>query len=245
MRYFIRLAYRGTHYHGWQVQPNAPSVQGELNRALETILRHPIETVGSGRTDAGVHAACQFVHLDTSVALHNDRHLYPLNSLLPSDMAVHNILPVNDSAHARYNALARSYEYRMIFRKDPFRHGLSYLYHRTPDVPLMNEAAALLPAHTDFESFSKVQTDVNHFRCTIKEAFWRQEGDQLVFHVTANRFLRGMVRALVGTLLEVGEGKLSVAGFEDVILSKDRRRAGRAVPPEGLFLTDVAYPFPV
>jgi tRNA pseudouridine38-40 synthase len=245
LRYFIQLAYRGTRYHGWQVQPNAPSVQGELNRALETILRHSVETVGSGRTDAGVHASCQFVHLDTGVSLHNDRHLYPLNSLLPPDISIHNILPVNDSTHARYDALSRSYEYRMIFRKDPFRHGMSYLYHRAPNVPLMNEAASLLPAHTDFESFSKVQTDVNHFRCTLKEAFWAQEGDQLIFHVTANRFLRGMVRALVGTLLEVGEGKLSVAGFEEVILSKDRRRAGRAVPPEGLFLTGVAYPFPV
>ncbi len=245
MRYFIQLAYRGTRYHGWQVQPNAPSVQGELNRALETILRHPVETVGSGRTDAGVHAAKQFAHLDTPMPLHNDRHLYPLNALLSPDISVGGIFSVADAAHARYDALSRSYEYRMVRRKDPFRHGLSYFYHRTPDLARMNEAAARLPAHTDFQSFSKVQTNVNHFRCTLKEAYWTEAGGELVFHVTANRFLRGMVRALVGTLLEVGEGKLSVDGFEDLIRSRDRNRAGRAVPPEGLFLTDVSYPFPV
>ncbi len=245
LRYFIELAYRGTRYHGWQVQPNAPSVQGELNRALQTILRHPVETVGSGRTDAGVHATRQFVHLDTEVALHPDRHRYPLNALLPPDISVQRIFPVPDSTHARYDALSRSYEYHIIGRKDPFRHGLSYFYHRTADVARMNEAAARLPGHTDFQSFSKVQTDVNHFRCTLKEAYWAQAGDELVFHVTANRFLRGMVRALVGTLLEVGEGKLSPDGFEDVIRGRDRGRAGRAVPPEGLFLTDVSYPFPV
>jgi tRNA pseudouridine38-40 synthase len=245
VRYFIKLAYRGTRYHGWQVQPNAPSVQGELDRALQTILRHSVETVGSGRTDAGVHAAKQIVHLDTPVPLHNDRHRYPLNALLPPDISVQGIFPVADAAHARYDALSRSYEYHIISRKDPFRHGLSYFYHRNADVARMNEAAARLPLHQDFQSFSKVQTDVNHFRCTLKEAFWTQAGDEMVFHVTANRFLRGMVRALVGTLLEVGEGKLSVDGFENVIRSRDRGRAGRAVPPEGLFLTDVTYPFPV
>ena len=245
MRYFIELAYRGTRYHGWQVQPNAPSVQGQLNQALETILRHPVETVGSGRTDAGVHAARQFVHLDTPVALHNDPYLYRLNALLPPDISLRNIFPVADATHARYDALSRSYEYHIIGRKDPFRHGLSYCYHRTPDVALMNEAAARLLLHSAFQSFSKVQTDVNHFRCTLKQAYWAGDGDVLTFHVTANRFLRGMVRALVGTLLEVGEGKLSVDGFEDVIRSRDRGRAGRAVPPEGLFLTDVTYPFPV
>jgi tRNA pseudouridine38-40 synthase len=245
LRYFIELAYRGTRYHGWQVQPNAPSVQGELNRALQTILRHPVETVGSGRTDAGVHATRQFVHLDTPVPLHPDRHRYPLNALLPPDISVQRIFPVADSTHARFDALSRSYEYRISRRKDPFLHGLSYFYHRLPDPVRMNEAAARLPLHNDFQSFSKVQTDVNHFRCTLRQAYWVENGDLLTFHVTANRFLRGMVRALVGTLLEVGEGKLSADGFEDVIRSRDRNRAGRSVPPEGLFLTDVAYPFPV
>jgi tRNA pseudouridine38-40 synthase len=245
LRYFIQLAYRGTRYHGWQVQPNAPSVQGELNRALQTLLRHPVETVGSGRTDAGVHATRQFAHLDTPVALHPDRHLYPLNALLPPDISVQRLFPVGDSTHARYDALSRSYQYRISRHKDPFRHGLSYFYHRTPDLARMNQAAARLPLHTDFQSFSKVQTDVNHFRCTLTQAYWEEDGEGLTFHVTANRFLRGMVRALVGTLLEVGEGRLSVDGLEEVIGSRDRNRAGRSVPPEGLFLTDVTYPFPV
>jgi tRNA pseudouridine38-40 synthase len=242
LRYFIQLAYRGTRYHGWQVQHNAPSVQAELNRALETLLRHPAETVGSGRTDTGVHAEEQFVHLDTEVALSNASHLHRLNILLPPDIAIRNIFPVPEWAHARFDAHTRSYQYRISSRKDPFGEKLSYFFHRSPDADEMNRAASLLLRHTDFQSFSKVHTDVNHFHCEVKEARWRSEGELLVFDVTANRFLRGMVRTLVGTLLEVGEGRLSVAGFEEIILNRDRKKAGRAVPPEGLFLTRILYP---
>lgn len=241
MRYFIELAYRGTAYHGWQVQPNAPSVQAEVNRALHTLLRYPVETVGSGRTDTGVHAEQQFVHLDTDVPLVN-AHVYPLNALLPKDIVVKGIFPVADAAHARFDAISRSYQYRILYHKNPFREGLFYLYYRSVSVSLLHEAAAVLPSYSDFQSFSKVHTEVDHFRCTLHEARWEESEHGLVFHVTANRFLRGMVRALVGTLLSVGEGKLSVTQFEEVIRSKDRKRAGRAVPPEGLFLTKVDYP---
>lgn len=242
MRYFIQLAYRGSRYHGWQVQHNASSVQGELNHALQTLLRHPVETVGSGRTDTGVHAEEQFVHLDTEVMLSNASHLHRLNILLPPDIAIRNIFPVHESAHARFDARSRSYQYRISFRKNPFGEKLSYFFHRSPDVEVMNRAASLLLTHTDFQSFSKVHTSVNHFHCEVKEACWRPEGELLVFHITANRFLRGMVRTLAGTLLEVGEGRLGVEGFEEIILKRDRKRAGRAVPPEGLFLTRVLYP---
>jgi tRNA pseudouridine38-40 synthase len=242
LRYFIQLAYRGSRYHGWQIQSNALSVQAELNRALQTILRHPVETAGSGRTDTGVHAEEQFAHLDTDADLTNAQLLFRLNTLLPPDIAVRNIFRVGDSAHARFDAVSRSYQYRITYRKNPFLEKLAYFHHRTPDVARMNEAASRLLSYTDFQSFSRVHTEVNHFHCTITEARWIAAEDGLVFRISANRFLRGMVRALVGTLLEVGEGRLGVKDFEEIIQARDRKKAGRAVPPEGLFMTRVLYP---
>jgi tRNA pseudouridine38-40 synthase len=244
-RYFLDIAYNGTRYHGWQLQANAHSVQAELNKALRTLLRHPVETTGSGRTDTGVHAAQQMVHLDMETEMPPDRILHSLNALLPPDISANSIFPVGQTRHARFDAVSRSYEYRICHRKNPFLQNLCYRYSLRPDVARMNEAAQLLLQYEDFECFSRVHTDVANFRCAITQALWRYEGDLLVFHISANRFLRGMVRAIVGTLLEVGEMRMDAAGFEAVIQSQDRQKAGRAVPPGGLFLTRVEYPFPI
>ncbi|WP_420150139.1 tRNA pseudouridine(38-40) synthase TruA [Spirosoma sp.] len=242
MRYFLQLAYRGTNYHGWQRQPNGLSVQEVLEKALTTILRQPITIVGSGRTDAGVHAGEQFAHFETDATL--PAHLLrSLNSLIPPDIAVYSCFPVRFDDHARYTATFRYYQYQISRRKDPFREGLVYVF--TPDlnVTRMNEAAERLLHHTDFESFSKVKTDVLTFDCRIDWAYWQEKpnGD-LIFHIRANRFLHGMVRAIVGTLLAVGQERLSIADFENIILARDRRKAGRAAPAEGLSLVEVGYP---
>ena len=242
MRYFLHLAYRGTNYHGWQRQPNGLSVQEVLETALTTVLRQPIAIVGSGRTDAGVHAGQQFAHFETDTAL--PAHLIrSLNSLIPSDIAVYDCFPVRADAHARYTATFRYYQYQISRRKDPFRDGLVYVFTLPLRVDRMNEAASKLLLYTDFESFSKVKTDVRTFICRIDEAYWAQkENGDLVFHIRADRFLRGMVRAIVGTLLAVGQERLSVDEFEQIILAKDRKRAGRAAPAEGLSLVEVGYP---
>lgn len=242
MRYFLELAYRGTHYHGWQRQPNGLSVQEVLETALTTILRQPIALVGSGRTDAGVHAGQQFAHFDTDQPLPATL-VRSLNSLLPNDIAIYDCFPVRPDDHARYTAAFRYYRYQIIRRKDPFRDGLAYVFTRPLAVDQMNEAARLLLNHTDFESFSKVKTDVKTFICRIDRASWEQDstGD-LTFHIRADRFLRGMVRAIVGTLLAVGEEQLCVADFEQIIRARDRKQAGRAAPADGLSLVEVGYP---
>ena len=242
MRYFLELAYRGTHYHGWQRQPNGLSVQEVLETALTIVLREPVALVGSGRTDAGVHAGQQFAHFDTHRPLPPNL-LRSVNSLIPGDVAVYDCFPVKADDHARFTALFRRYQYRISRRKDPFRDGLAYVFTLPLDVERMNEAAGRLRHHTNFESFSRVKTDVNTFNCRIDLACWEQEptGD-LVFHIRADRFLRGMVRAIVGTLLAVGQGRLSVAEFDRIIGDKDRRRAGRSAPADGLSLVEVGYP---
>lgn len=242
MRYFLQLAYRGTKYHGWQRQPNGLSIQEVLENALTTVLRQPVVLVGSGRTDTGVHAAEQFAHFETDATLPSHL-LRSLNSLIPPDIAVYDCFPVRADDHARYTATFRYYQYQLIRRKDPFREGLAYLFSPPLNVTRMNEAAQKLLEHTDFESFSKVKTDVRTFNCHIDRAYWEQKstGD-LIFHIRANRFLHGMVRAIVGTLLAVGQERLNVADFEQIILARDRRQAGRAAPAEGLSLVEVGYP---
>lgn len=243
MRYFLECAYHGHPFNGWQRQPSVPTVQAVLEAALSKILRQPTFITGSGRTDAGVHARQQFAHFDLATPLDDPAVLaFKLNNFLPPEIAIRRIFAVPDEAHARFSARWRRYEYHLSGVKDPFAHRLLYFYHRQPDVAAMNEAAAVLLRHGDFESFSLVKTDVNHFRCTLTEARWERRGDRLIFHVRADRFLRGMVRALVGTLLDVGLGRLDVAGFEKIILARDRRAAGRAAPPDGLFLVEVGYP---
>ena len=242
MRYFLELAYRGTHYHGWQRQPNGLSVQEVLETALTIILRDPVALVGSGRTDTGVHAGQQFAHFDTERPLPPNL-IRSLNSLIPGDVAVYACFPVRDDDHARFTATHRHYQYEVIRRKDPFRDGLAYVFTLPLDVDRMNEAAGRLLNYCDFESFSKVKTDVKTFNCRIDVACWVEKPDgDLTFHIRADRFLRGMVRAIVGTLLDVGQGRLSVADFDRIIDAKDRKRAGRAAPAEGLSLVEVGYP---
>ncbi|MCK8494300.1 tRNA pseudouridine(38-40) synthase TruA [Spirosoma sp. RP8] len=242
MRYFLELAYRGTTYHGWQRQPNGLSVQEVLETALTTVFRQPIAIVGSGRTDTGVHAGQQFAHFEIEGSLPKNL-LRSLNSLIPNDVAVYDCFPVRADDHARYTATYRYYQYSIIRRKDPFRDGLAYVFTLPLDIDRMNQAAERLLHHTDFESFSKVKTDVKTFNCQIDFAYWIADAaGNLMFHIKANRFLRGMVRAIVGTLLDVGQGRLSVAGFEAIILDRDRKKAGRAAPADGLSLVEVGYP---
>ncbi|MEO1654455.1 MAG: tRNA pseudouridine(38-40) synthase TruA [Bacteroidota bacterium] len=246
LRYFLDIAYKGTNFHGWQIQANASSVQAEIEAKLALIFQKKTPIVGSGRTDTGVHAQQQMAHLDVTAPLTYFQHIYKLNSLLPPDIAIRDAYPVNDEAHARFDAVARTYEYHIRSLKDPFSKELAYFNHQKLDLDLMNEAAHSLLKYEDFQAFSKVKTEVNHFLCDIKKAYWeyRQE-HHLVFTIVANRFLRGMVRAIVGTMLNIGTKKLNLSGFDEVIQSRDRSRAGFAVPPQGLFLMKVAYPYPL
>jgi tRNA pseudouridine38-40 synthase len=242
MRYFFEITYNGTHYHGWQNQANAVGVQEIVEGALSKIFRTKIEIVGSGRTDTGVHCIQQFFHADIEKEFDEKTWLVKINSLLPKDIAIRSIKPVRENAHARYDAFERSYQYKITRVKDPLLVGYAYYFFKEVNVANLNRAAALLVGEQDFECFSKVKTDVNHFICNLKAARWNQKGDLLVFSITANRFLRGMVRAIVGTLLDVGTEKITLQEFEAILKSKDRKKAGMNVPPEGLYLTSVKYP---
>ncbi|GIV36408.1 MAG: tRNA pseudouridine synthase A [Cyclobacteriaceae bacterium] len=241
-RYFFEISYCGTNYAGWQSQRNATGIQEVVEDALGTILRMPVKIVASGRTDAGVHCVQQFFHCDIEKAFQTDVLRQRLNSFLPRDIAIRSIRPVKATAHARYSARERTYEYRITTEKDPLLLGLATPFYRPLDVNAMNRAAAVLVGEHDFTSFSKVHTDVHHFRCTVKKALWQQKGNKLVFTITANRFLRGMVRAIVGTLLEVGTGKMAVDDFKKIIQKKDRRMAGANADAQGLYLIRVKYP---
>jgi len=241
LRYFIDLAYRGTNYYGWQTQPNAISIQEELTKAIGTILQEDVNIVGAGRTDAGVHASQMIAHFDTSKTL-DVKYIYKFNSLLPQDIVINNLYLVDDEKHARFNAVQRSYEYKIWLGRSPFNLDLTWqLYHTHLNVELMNCAAKELLNYTDFECFSKVKTDVSNFNCTIFNAEWKQVGKELTFYVSSNRFLRNMVRAIVGTLVDVGLGKTSIEDFKKIIESKNRSEAGLSVPAKGLFLTEVKY----
>jgi len=243
LRYFIKLAYNGTQYHGWQYQPNVASVQETLNRALSVVLSSEIDIMGAGRTDTGVHAREMFAHFDTEKTFDPETLVHKLNSFLPKDIVVFAIFAVHDEAHARFDAKKRTYEYHIHTFKDVFLQDLSWHCPHKLDVNKMNEAAALLLNHTDFECFSKVHTDVNTFNCKVYEAYWKQESGRLVFTISADRFLRNMVRAIVGTLINVGIGKISVADFNAVIESKKRSAAGFSVPAHGLYLTEIKYDY--
>ena len=241
MRYFIELSYKGTNYHGWQIQPDASSVQEEITKALATILQEKILLVGAGRTDAGVHASQMFAHVDTVKKLSNN-YVHKLNAILPNDIVIKSIKEVSDDTHARFDAVSRTYEYKIILGRDPFLLETTWqLHQKNLQIEKMNEAANLLFKYEDFESFSKVKTDVNTFNCSIMKAVWTLEDKHLIFHIKANRFLRNMVRAVVGTLLEVGLGKKTVEDFRKIIESKKRSEAGLSVPAKGLFLTEVCY----
>lgn len=241
MRYFLELAYFGKEYHGWQRQPNAHSVQEVLEDSLSTLLRSQIEVVGAGRTDAGVHAKQLFAHLDVHEELSSE-FLFRLNSLLPRDIAVLGIRRVQPEAHARFDATARSYEYHLVQRKDVFSQDTAYWIKKPLDVNLMNQAAEILLQYKNFKCFSRSRTDVRTYNCNIQEAYWEKLDSRLVFHITADRFLRNMVRAIVGTLLQVGFGKLEVMALHDIVESQNRSEAGASAPAHGLYLTKIEYP---
>ena len=242
-RYFIYLSYDGTNYHGWQIQPNGISVQEVLMKALSAFLRKPVEVVGAGRTDAGVHARLMVAHFDFDAELDCATVVDKLNRLLPPDVAVHRVRRVKSDAHARFDATYRTYKYYITTCKDPFSRAFSWRIFQTLDFEKMNEAAQTLFDYIDFTSFSKLHTDVKTNNCKMMYARWEQIGEHnWVFTIQADRFLRNMVRAVVGTLVEVGKGKLTVEGFRKVIEEKNRCSAGTSVPGNALFLVDVGYP---
>lgn len=245
-RFFIEIAYDGTPFHGWQIQPNAISVQEKINHALQTLFRTEIETVGAGRTDTGVHAKQLYAHLDLQAESNRDfleKIKQSLNALLPYEIAIKRVIEVSNDAHARFDATSRSYEYHMHMHKDPFLMHRSWQVRELPDVEKMNAAAQLLLGKKDFSCFSKSNTQVFTNICTINEAKWEQYGDRLIFKITADRFLRNMVRAIVGTLVQIGQQDLPVTYLNDVIASKKRSMAGVSVPAHGLYLTQVVYPY--
>lgn len=243
MRYFIRFSYNGTHYHGWQYQPNAISVQETLTKALDTVLNTTTDLVGAGRTDTGVHAREMFAHFDCAQSIDSQTIVHKLNSFLHKDIAIFEIIPVHNDAHARFDAKRRTYQYFINTQKDVFSQDQSWYYQQRLDVKLMNEAAALLLNHKDFQCFSKSNTHVHTYNCNIVEAFWKQYGNTLVFTISADRFLRNMVRAIVGTLVNIGLHKIALSDFEKIIERKNRNEAGFSVPAHGLYLTRIVYDY--
>lgn len=244
-RYFIKIAYNGSGFNGWQIQLNGITVQEELEKALAILLRHPIGVSGCGRTDTGVHASDFYAHFDISeeaMILPCDQLRYKLNLMLPSSIVIYDVFIVKSDVHARFSALSRTYRYQISFEKNPFGGGLAYFYHHRLDVVTMNKAAAILMEYNDFSCFSKTRTQVKTNICTISKAIWEQDGSMLVFTITADRFLRNMVRAIVGTMLDVGRNRITLDDFRKVIEGKNRSDAGFSVPPQGLFLSKVVYP---
>lgn len=243
MRYFLTLAYNGSSFHGWQRQHNATSVQQVLEEALTTLLRTPIAIVGAGRTDTGVHAKEMMAHFDADLSLETEKNLpYLLNRYLNEEIVIHRLERVKADAHARFDATARTYEYHLGFEKDPFKPQMYYYFHQPVSLEKMNEAAQILLEYKDFEAFAKSHSDVKTFLCDITKAHWDSSAKGAIFTITANRFLRNMVRAIVGTLIEVGTGKIEVADMHKIIQSKNRGEAGFSVPAAGLYLTEIQYP---
>ncbi|MCL2510875.1 MAG: tRNA pseudouridine(38-40) synthase TruA [Bacteroidales bacterium] len=242
-RYFLKLAYNGAAYHGWQFQPNAVTIQQVLEQALSMFLRDTISLIGCGRTDAGVHAAIYYAHFDTEALFDEPLLVKRLNAFLRKDIFIYDCFKVSPDLHARFSALYRTYHYHIITRKDPFRQEFTCPVYRNLDFDTMNAAAAALPEYTDFSAFSKSHTDTKTNNCMIMNAVWEQTETEhvWVFKITANRFLRNMVRAIVGTLLEVGYGNISLQTFRDIIESKSRQEAATSAPAEALFLWDVGY----
>jgi tRNA pseudouridine38-40 synthase len=244
-RFFIELSYDGTAYHGWQAQPNSITVQQELDKALSVFFRQTVATLGCGRTDTGVHASMFFAHMDLQGVTEAAAiaAVGSVNALLPYAIALKRIFKVADTAHARFDATARSYQYHFHFHKDPFKLNRSWLYKAKLDVAAMNAAAATLAGFTDFSSFSKSNTDTATNNCKITEAHFRETEDGLVFTISADRFLRNMVRAIVGTLVLVGRNEISCLELAAIIASKNRSNAGQSVPACGLYLMNIIYPF--
>ena len=243
MRYFIHLAYNGTNYCGWQTQPDLPTVQQTLEQALTTLLRQPIAIVGCGRTDTGVHASDFYAHFAIDQTIDCAQLTFKLNSLLPTDIAIFEVFPVKENAHARFDATARTYQYHVSDRRLPFQQGLYCRIYYRPDIELMNQGARVLMEYEDFTSFAKLHTQVKTNICHLTEAHWDEVGDEWVFTIRSNRFLRNMVRSVTGTLLDVGRGKLTLDGLRQIVERKDRCAAGVSMPAQGLFLTKVEYPW--
>ena len=242
-RYFIELAYNGSGYNGWQIQPNAPSVQEEINKALSLLLKQDINVTGAGRTDTGVHASFFVAHFDSVTPVADTKALTDkLNRFLGNHLSLKEIYPVLPDAHARFSALSRTYKYYINKTKNPFTYPFAYTPHPLPDIRLMNQACELLTRYEDFTSFSKLHTDVKTNICRIMQAGWEETDEQLVFTIKADRFLRNMVRAIVGTLLDIGQKRIDLKQFQQIIESKNRCNAGTSVPGNALFLCDIEYP---
>ena len=245
-RYFLRISFKGTDYSGWQIQPNAISVQEVLQNNLSKLNKNTeVKIMGCGRTDAGVHATDFIFHMDFPEIEDTAGFIYKLNHMLPNDIVVHGIQVMNDKAHSRFDAIERTYKYYFHFEKDPFLNDRSLLVNSSINIQKMKDCADILMKHKDFESFSRVKTAVNNFICDIKAVKLEKIDHQLVFTISANRFLRNMVRAIVGTLLKAGENQMTTEEFEEVILSKNRSEAGKSAPAKGLFLVDVKYPYEI
>jgi tRNA pseudouridine38-40 synthase len=243
MRYFIELAFHGQHYHGWQIQENALTVQAIIEQKMAILFKQAIEITGCGRTDTGVHASQYFAHFDFEREFDFKQICYQLNAILPADIVIKRIVPVESNLHARFDAISRTYQYIIQTKPSPFERDLSWTYTPNLAIEAMNEAATLLLKHQNFECFSKVKTQVKTFNCEVTFAKWElKENNKLVFEITANRFLRNMVRAIVGTLIEVGQGKLNKEGFQSILDSKNRSLAGQSVPAQALFLAKINYP---
>ena len=241
MRYLITLAYNGTAYHGWQYQPNAITVQEVLERCFSVVLRQNISITGAGRTDTGVHASFYAAHFNAPEIAHLDSFVNKMNAFLPKDIALFAIKPVDDDFNARFSAKKRSYRYQIHTTKDPFLEPLSWYYPYRLNLDLMNQACTILQQHTDFASFCKSGGDNKTTICHIFNANWQRIGNQILFQITADRFLRNMVRAIVGTMVEIGAGKTTLQQLQDIIKSKNRSNAGSSVPAKGLFLTAIEY----
>ncbi len=242
MRYFAEISYSGTNYHGWQEQKNARGLQQVISEAISMLLKENIKLVGSGRTDSGVHAFQQFAHFDSFVNLDIRNLEMRLNRFLPDDIAIHDIFPVSDQAHARFSAKSRIYEYWITNEKNPFLTGRAWYFRSPLDIDLLNEASAILMEFDDFQSFSRVKTDVKHFRCQLISVSWKRFEHLVKFTIHSDRYLRGMVRAIVGTMVEISQGKITLNDFRKIIKSKNRRLAGPAAPACGLYLAKVEYP---
>ncbi len=242
MRYFIELSYNGKAYHGWQNQPKDISVQEVIEHALSTIFKKIIAIVGAGRTDTGVHALQMFAHFDTDAKFNEEDLVFKLNSFLPNDISISQIFKVKPESHARFNAVSRTYKYRISLKKNAFNFENAYYLSKQLDLFKMNEASKLLLQYKDFQCFSKSNTDVKTYNCKISRADWYIENDELHFIIKADRFLRNMVRAIVGTMINIGVGKIEVSDLHDIIKSKNRSEAGYSVPAHALYLTEVEYP---
>ncbi len=240
-RYFLEVSYDGSSFGGFQIQANQQTIQGEIEKALETIFRAPLVLSGASRTDAGVHGLQNFFHFDTDLAI-EAKHVYNMNALLPKTIVVKNIYAVPDDAHARFNAIKRAYIYKIHTQKNPFLEGRSWYYPFPVNMELMQTAAQSLLIYTHFETFSKKSTQVNTFECHITKAFWEMTEDGYTFHIESNRFLRGMIRGLVGTLLQVGRGQISLERWHEIVLSNNEQLADFSTPAHGLYLSLIEYP---